>query len=133
MLGFVAVLLTTVVSVVGSPPVPGRADTPMLPTIMQAAISLEFYVHLPLIIRSEPEPMPIPPTAAPPPTVAPPPTLTPTVPPPVCSCHANTYNCSDFPTQAYAQTCYQYCISQGAGDVHQLDADNDGSACEALP
>jgi endonuclease YncB( thermonuclease family) len=51
----------------------------------------------------------------------------------VCSCSSNSYNCSDFNTHAQAQACYDYCISLGAGDVHRLDSDSDGSACETLP
>jgi micrococcal nuclease len=50
-----------------------------------------------------------------------------------CSCGSNLYNCPDFGTHAKAQACYEYCISVGAGDVHRLDRDNDGSACEDLP
>jgi hypothetical protein len=44
------------------------------------------------------------------------------------------YNCnlSDFSIQAQAQSCYDYCIAQGAGDIHRLDGDNDGIACESL-
>ena len=93
---------------------PGIADT-------SDPLPLAFLVHLPLIIRSEPPPelTPIPATATPP--------------PPVCSCSADLYNCSDFTTHAQAQACYSYCISQGAGDIHQLDADHDGVACESLP
>ncbi|GEM_PF-1357125 len=52
---------------------------------------------------------------------------------PVCDCSGNLYNCSDFPTQAAAQACYNYCKSLGRGDVHRLDADHDGIACESLP
>lgn len=77
-------------------------------------------------------------------TTAPPqPTATPTEPPPppaetptptpVCDCSGNVYNCSDFTTQAQAQACYEYCIAQGCGDIHDLDRDNDGLACESLP
>jgi endonuclease YncB( thermonuclease family) len=51
----------------------------------------------------------------------------------VCSCAGNLYNCPDFPTHASAQACYEYCISIGRGDVHRLDRDNDGSACENNP
>jgi hypothetical protein len=40
-------------------------------------------------------------------------------------------NCSDFVTQA--QACFDYCVAQGAGDVHELDMDDDGVACESLP
>lgn len=50
-----------------------------------------------------------------------------------CSCSGNIYNCGDFSTHAEAQACYEYCLSQGRGDVHKLDGDNDGSACESLP
>ena len=57
----------------------------------------------------------------------------PTTVPAVCSCAGNLYNCSDFPTQAAAQGCYLYCIHLGYGDIHRLDGDNDGVACEALP
>jgi len=50
-----------------------------------------------------------------------------------CSCSGNLYNCADFASHASAQACYDYCISIGRGDVHRLDADSDGSACETLP
>lgn len=51
----------------------------------------------------------------------------------VCECSANLYNCSDFSTHQQAQACYEYCLSLGAGDVHSLDGDADGIACERLP
>ena len=50
-----------------------------------------------------------------------------------CSCTANTLNCADFTTHDEAQACYDYCITQGAGDIHRLDGNADGQACEALP
>jgi len=61
--------------------------------------------------------------------------LPPTQPPPavVCDCSGNIYNCSDFSTHAEAQACYEYCKSLGRGDIHRLDGDNDGIACESLP
>ena len=52
---------------------------------------------------------------------------------PVCDCSGNAYNCSDFSTHAQAQACYDYCKSLGRGDVHGLDRDSDGVACESLP
>jgi endonuclease YncB( thermonuclease family) len=75
------------------------------------------------------------------PTTTPPaPTATPTAtstrtgtPPPPCACSGNLYNCSDFSTQAEAQACFNYCKTQGRGDIHRLDGDNDGIACESLP
>jgi hypothetical protein len=39
-------------------------------------------------------------------------------------------DCSDFSTQREAQAFYE---SQGPGDPHRLDRDNDGIACETLP
>jgi len=51
----------------------------------------------------------------------------------VCSCSGNIYNCADFSTHSQAQNCHDYCMSQGRGDVHRLDGDNDGIACESLP
>jgi micrococcal nuclease len=51
----------------------------------------------------------------------------------ICSCSGNTYNCGDFSTHNQAQACYNYCISEGRGDIHRLDGDNDGLACESLP
>jgi len=51
----------------------------------------------------------------------------------VCSCSGDTLNCSDFGTHSSAQACFNYCISQGAGDIHKLDQNNDNNACESLP
>jgi len=39
-------------------------------------------------------------------------------------------DCGDFSTQAEAQDFYE---SQGPGDPHGLDRDNDGEVCETLP
>jgi endonuclease YncB( thermonuclease family) len=66
-------------------------------------------------------PPPPPPTAAPQPTSLPPAA--------VCDCSGNIYNCGDFATPAAAQSCYEYCLSVGVGDIHRFD----GVACESLP
>lgn len=59
------------------------------------------------------------------------PSLTPTITPtPVCDCSCNRYDCKDFASHAAAQACYEFC---GSGDVHHLDGDADGLACETLP
>jgi micrococcal nuclease len=50
-----------------------------------------------------------------------------------CDCSGDIYNCPDFGTHAEAQVCYEYCKSLGRGDIHRLDGDNDGVACESLP
>ncbi len=47
-------------------------------------------------------------------------------------CSRNAYNCSDFSTHAEAQAVYEYCGGV-TNDVHGLDRDKDGSACETLP
>lgn len=41
------------------------------------------------------------------------------------------YNCDDFDTQPEAQEILEDCGA--SSDVHALDRDNDGVACEALP
>lgn len=91
-------------------------------------------VQLPLIIA----PVADTPTTTPTATATGMPTATPTVTPTrpssgPCSCNANTLNCSDFSSQSSAQACFDFCRSQGAGDIHLLDSDNDGEACESLP
>lgn len=50
---------------------------------------------------------------------------------PICS--VDTYSCSDFAIQPEAQAVFDYCWSQGAGDIHGLDSNSDGVACENLP
>lgn len=45
-------------------------------------------------------------------------------------CSANIYNCKDFATQKAAQEVYEACLAQAGKDVHDLDRDKDGKACE---
>ena len=47
-------------------------------------------------------------------------------------CSYNTYNCSDFSTHREAQEVFEYCGGL-RNDIHGLDGDNDGIACEILP
>ncbi len=75
-------------------------------------------------------------TQQPGPTVTHTPTVTPTATQSSsgpCPCDADVRNCSDFATQPEAQACFDWCVSQGAGDIHGLDSNNDGEACESLP
>lgn len=104
-------------------------------------------IYLPAVIvpsvQPEPSPTPSPtptatvivlPTPTATATVAPLPMPTPTQPVGgVCLCDRDRYNCSNFSTQRQAQACYDHCVSQGRGDIHRLDRDNDGVACESLP
>ena len=48
---------------------------------------------------------------------------------PICS--SNYYNCADFNTQSEAQAVFEYCGGIG-NDIHWLDGDDDGVACESL-
>lgn len=78
------------------------------------------------------------PTATTQPAATSTPTLTPTAtattqPQGPCPCNADVRNCTDFATHSQAQACFNFCVSQGAGDIHKLDQDNDGDACESLP
>lgn len=50
-----------------------------------------------------------------------------------CSCSADLYNCADFATQEKAQQCFDHCWAQTQTDIHRLDNDGDGIACENLP
>ena len=47
-------------------------------------------------------------------------------------CTYNYYNCPDFSTYREAREVFDYCKSQGQGDIHWLDGDDDGIPCEAL-
>lgn len=115
-----------------------------VPTLMGTATSVPLPTHTPVPL---PTAMPTPVSTLVPaltdvPTSTPLPTVQPTVVPPspvptdvpVCDCSEDLYNCGrDFTTHDQAQACFNYCMEQGQGDVHELDADDDGSACESLP
>jgi micrococcal nuclease len=47
-------------------------------------------------------------------------------------CSSNYYNCSDFSTHTEAQNVFEVCGGP-TKDIHRLDGDNDGAACESLP
>lgn len=46
-------------------------------------------------------------------------------------CNVNKFNCTDFTTHDEAQSVYDKCMGEVNKDIHYLDADNDGLACEA--
>ncbi|MDD5103069.1 MAG: YHYH domain-containing protein [Candidatus Peribacteraceae bacterium] len=48
-------------------------------------------------------------------------------------CSTNIYNCPDFATHSEAQDVYEECLQKAGKDVHGLDGDDDGIACEDLP
>lgn len=48
------------------------------------------------------------------------------------NCSSNVYNCTDFKTHNEAQEVFEYCGGVN-NDVHKLDQDKDGIACESLP
>lgn len=47
-------------------------------------------------------------------------------------CSRNTYNCTHFKTKEEAQKVYDHCGGVG-NDIHQLDRNKDGAACDSLP
>jgi len=47
-------------------------------------------------------------------------------------CSLNVYDCSDFKTNQEAQNIYERCGGTD-NDIHKLDSDGDGFACESLP
>jgi len=50
-----------------------------------------------------------------------------------CNCSGTLYRCSSFATQKEAQACYNLCLALTGKDIHRLDRDYDGKACEGLP
>ena len=46
-------------------------------------------------------------------------------------CDSDTYNCDDFITQEEAQDVFDECFPD-FGDIHGLDRDENGVACESL-
>jgi len=50
-----------------------------------------------------------------------------------CDCSADLHDCPDFRTHEEAQACLEHCKDLGSGDIHRLDQDNDGDACECDP
>jgi hypothetical protein len=49
---------------------------------------------------------------------------------PACKCPGDLYNCDDFGSATSAQKCCELCKQQTGKDVHRLDGDGDGWACE---
>lgn len=45
-------------------------------------------------------------------------------------CGFDAYNCGNFGPQADAQRTFEYCRNLNGGDIHDLDRDDDGVACE---
>ena len=48
------------------------------------------------------------------------------------TCSSNAYNCTDFSTHDEAQAVFDAC-GGASNDIHRLDANKDGQACESLP
>jgi len=109
-----------------------------MPLFFAPARPVQQHVYLPLLTVSRRIAPTSTPTWTPTRTPTRRPTRTPTRTPtptrrPVCGCWSNLYKCSDFATQSAAQQCFDYCWQQVGFDVHRLDGDDDGEACESLP
>jgi hypothetical protein len=48
----------------------------------------------------------------------------------ICDCSRDAYNCEDFESQEVAQACFDYCQKIVDEDIHDLDRNRDGVACE---
>jgi len=48
------------------------------------------------------------------------------------NCLEDVYNCGDFDTQQEAQEIFELCGGLEGDDVHNLDSNGDGIACESL-
>lgn len=53
--------------------------------------------------------------------------------PATCLCNGDIYNCGDFNYHSQAQAEYECCLREVGKDVHRLDGNSDGVACESLP
>lgn len=85
-------------------------------------------IYLPIVVRQA-TPMPTS-TVAPIPTATATPIAAPTALQYVCS--YDYYNCPNFDTGPEAQEVFNYCRNLGFGDIHRLDQNDDGIACNAL-
>jgi hypothetical protein len=47
-----------------------------------------------------------------------------------CTCNADLFACASFPFWSAAQACFNQCRVEAGFDIHGLDADGDGVACE---
>lgn len=110
------------------------------PALAPTVGTLPGEVYLPLIIKAQGTPTlaPVATTTPTPTATTQPATATPTATATATTemlyiCTSDAYNCSDFDTQAEAQTVFDYCVDLGFGDIHRLDQDNNQVACESLP
>lgn len=103
---------------------PRRTDTPPTYTQLPTYTAIPSYTPFPSLTATVTEVPTVTPIATAAPDVPDPPQS------PVCTCSADVYNCGDFSSTSAAQACFDYCKSQGAGDVHDMDRDGDGLACE---
>jgi len=97
-------------------------------TVYAQEPDFDHWVFAPAVVKSHPALTP-----TPTPTITPTPWRPPPTPMPTCDCSGDVYNCVDFNTQAEAQACFDYCMQVVGYDIHKLDRDADGIACERLP
>ena len=107
--------------------VPTWTNTPVPPTVTPAATETATLLPTSTPAPTEtPMPTPVVEERAAPVLVLP--TATASGPP--CDCSGDQYSCGSFAGHREAQTCFEYCVSVGAGDIHRLDGDGDGFVCE---
>ena len=104
-----------------------------VPLATPALSSISYHSYLPLLWTYAKPTATATVTCTPTSTATQTPTATATATSGPCNCSGDIYNCSDFGTHAEAQACYEHCMQVVGRDVHRLDGNSDGIACEALP
>lgn len=111
-------------------PEPKKAAPANVTSAVQPAAATASEPVAPVVEKPEQEAQKVP---APKPEVAPEPDPEPEAEPSSSyTCSSNKYNCSDFKTHAEAQAVFEQC-GGADNDVHKLDNNKDGEACESLP
>jgi hypothetical protein len=109
---------------------PVQAEQATTITATQTGTSIPAFTEIPALT-------PLPSNTPSPPMLTETPTLLPAQAPvsaaTVPDCSANTYNCPAFSTHNEAQGVFEYCRNLEVSDVHDLDRNHDGAACEDLP
>lgn len=116
------ILLTFTATPISPTDTPLPTDTPIPPTATAEPTPQPTATPVPILV----------PTDTPQPAQQPAPIL-PVVPDASlsdCVCDSNTLNCGDFVDPFDAQACYLRCMQVVGFDVHKLDRDSDGNACE---
>jgi len=51
----------------------------------------------------------------------------------ICNCSGRRLACADFSSKSQAQSCFNYCLNLGFGDIFGLDKNHNGKVCAGYP